>query len=351
MKKTILYAAALLMSATTIAQIPTAGLVAHYPFNGNANDESANSNNGVVNGATLTTDRFGNANSAYNFDGVDDYIEVPHSSALSLDSNTMSISFWTNVAIWPIANEMEDYLFSKQSGVGNSQSGFHVYVHGGNNVLPKSFTYRYRNGTSSNWGAASYSDSAYAVNKWYHVVSSIDDSTGRLYVDGNLVKSDISTVLGTNSSSLIMGNLSNYQGYFNGTIDDVRIYDKAITKEEVSSLYNEGVCFKTVNVTDTLTIYLSQVITSVNEVSQAATTVKVYPNPTAQNLTVEIDNPSNLSGVTLKVLNAQSVEVHNEAVTGSTQAIDVSGWSAGVYFLHVMNGSTTVDIKKIVVNN
>ena len=107
----------------------------------------------------------------------------------------------------------------------------------------------------------------------------------------------------------------------------------------------------TVSVSDTLSIYLSQIITSVNNASQAATTVKVYPNPVAQNLTVEIDNYANLSGVYIKVLDTQSVEVHNQAVIGSIQSINVSNWSAGVYFLHIMNGSTTVDIKKIVVNN
>jgi len=54
-----------------IAQINLdSGLVAHYPFNGNANDESGNANHGTVNGATHTTDRFGNANKAYCFDGV-----------------------------------------------------------------------------------------------------------------------------------------------------------------------------------------------------------------------------------------------------------------------------------------
>jgi hypothetical protein len=58
------------------AQIPTDGLVAWYPFNGNANDESGNGNHGTVNGATLTTDRFGNANSAYSFDGVNDFIDA-----------------------------------------------------------------------------------------------------------------------------------------------------------------------------------------------------------------------------------------------------------------------------------
>lgn len=58
------------------------GLVAHYKFDGNANDSSGNGNNGVVHGATLTTDRFGNANSAYKFDGEDDWIQVPNSTSL-----------------------------------------------------------------------------------------------------------------------------------------------------------------------------------------------------------------------------------------------------------------------------
>ena len=72
------FAVGLSMTASVMAQVPsyvpTNGLVGWWPFNGNANDESGNGNNGTVNGATLTADRFGNANSAYSFDGVDDYI-------------------------------------------------------------------------------------------------------------------------------------------------------------------------------------------------------------------------------------------------------------------------------------
>ena len=108
---------------------------------------------------------------------------------------------------------------------------------------------------------------------------------------------------------------------------------------------------KNITVQDTLNIYLSNIITSVNDASQAATTVKVFPNPAAQSLTVEIDNYANLSGVTIKVFDALSTEVHNEAVTSSTQSIYVSGWSAGLYFIHVINGASTIDIRKIVVEN
>ena len=62
------------------AQIPSDRLVGYWPFNGNANDESGNCNNGAVNGATLTIDRFGNSNSAYAFDGINDYIGIASSS-------------------------------------------------------------------------------------------------------------------------------------------------------------------------------------------------------------------------------------------------------------------------------
>ena len=81
MKNLLLTAVATLgLTAATMAQVPnyvpTNGLVGWWPFNGNANDESGNANNGTVNGATLATDRFGAVDKAYDFDGVDDIIIV-----------------------------------------------------------------------------------------------------------------------------------------------------------------------------------------------------------------------------------------------------------------------------------
>ena len=94
MKKKILSIACVLVSIMTFAQIPTDGLIAHYPFNGNANDESTNSNHGTVNGATLSTDRFGNVNSAYDFDGTNDYISIPGKAEWDFGLNSFSISVW-----------------------------------------------------------------------------------------------------------------------------------------------------------------------------------------------------------------------------------------------------------------
>ena len=102
---------------------------------------------------------------------------------------------------------------------------------------------------------------------------------------------------------------------------------------------------------DTLVIQLSSLITTVHDPLQVTTTVKVYPNPTERELNISIDNYTNLSGVTFKVINSQSAEVHNESVIGPTQTIDVSEWSAGIYFLQVLNGTDIVDIRKIVVND
>src|SRR5215475_7065552 len=74
------------------------GLLAYYPFNGNANDASGNNNHGTpMNGVQLTTDRFGNANSAYLFDGVDDYITIPNSASLN-PTNAMSVALYFNPA-------------------------------------------------------------------------------------------------------------------------------------------------------------------------------------------------------------------------------------------------------------
>src|SRR5215213_8904042 len=68
-------------------------LVAFYPFNGNANDASGKGNNGNVNGASVATDRFGNSNAAYDFDGVNDFIQIANHSSLDLNYH-FSISVW-----------------------------------------------------------------------------------------------------------------------------------------------------------------------------------------------------------------------------------------------------------------
>lgn len=83
------------LSMNAFAQIPTNGLKAHYQFNGNANDNSGNGNNGTISGATLTSDRFGNINSAFLFDGVNDKITLTNNTLSLPDS--FSVSSWVSI--------------------------------------------------------------------------------------------------------------------------------------------------------------------------------------------------------------------------------------------------------------
>ena len=95
MKKYILASAALLMltltchSQTIPSYVPSNGLVGWWPFNGNANDESGLGNNGISSGSTLTSDRFANSNSAYLFDGVNDYIRITDNSNYSFGTGSV----------------------------------------------------------------------------------------------------------------------------------------------------------------------------------------------------------------------------------------------------------------------
>jgi len=100
--------------------VPSNGLVGYWPFNGNANDESGNGNNGTVNGATLTADRNGVAGNAYNFDGVNDYIKCLNAGPGG--NPTVTVSFWMKRQ-----NNLNGHIF----GYGNNGingKDFRIYV-------------------------------------------------------------------------------------------------------------------------------------------------------------------------------------------------------------------------------
>ena len=105
---------------------------------------------------------------------------------------------------------------------------------------------------------------------------------------------------------------------------------------------NSNGCFSN---SDTVQI----IITSIESIS--SNSLLVYPNPSQKNMTVAINNPIDRTGLSIKVFDAHAIEVYNQFVKGKTQTIDVSSWSAGIYFLQVMNGSDIIGFRKIVVNN
>jgi len=197
------------------------GLVAHYPFNGNANDESGNGNDGTVNGATLTEDRFGNADSAYDFDGQDDNIEIVSGPNLQGSSQTSLLAWFKS---------------DPSKGTGNSRI---IEIGGGPSngtalVLPTgAIAWIHADGARK--GQISSSGGTPNDDEWHFLAFTYDGSTTKLYMDGLLNSSDSASGV---IDSPPVASIGFYESHvFGGVIDDIRVYNRALSECEIKSLY------------------------------------------------------------------------------------------------------------------
>ncbi|NVO03522.1 MAG: T9SS type A sorting domain-containing protein [Bacteroidetes bacterium] len=337
MKKiTILFLLSVLIGGLSgFAQIPTNGLIGKWSFTGNANDESGNNYNGTVTGATLTTDRFGNSNSAYSFNGTSNFISVTGLNC----TNDWSISFWylsnsTN------AFDMQ-YLFG--NGVGTNY-GRGIGISGGGNaqITGKKLISYDGNAITGNWAMGP----SYTNAIWYHVVVVDSANYHRVYFDNVMYPKVLLNNI--DLTNLTIGKRSDNVWFFNGKIDDIRTYDRVLTPTEVTALYNEGICFTSITVTDTLIINAN--LTGYYPITYQ-NTIKIYPNPTNDHITIDFgSNYSTLNGYTLKITNSLSQIVYTTPITQLQTIVDLSTWTGnGIYFVHLIDAqSNTIDIRKIV---
>ncbi|MFM1915611.1 MAG: hypothetical protein RLZZ531_1280 [Bacteroidota bacterium] len=233
--------------------VPSNGLVGWWPFNGNANDESGNGNNGTVNGATLTTDRFGNVNVAYQFNGVSEYIEVPHSQSLAITGD-LTISLWKKSQ-----GNLGNYetFVNKRSSQSNWNFSFGASYYYGVGGCPqevnKYFTSR-RNDSGLQY-QLKFTD--YLVSNdssnWTHLVVTINQNSVKFYVNG--VQTDYSCFgnqfsipsVDVGAPLTIGASLPNFNEFFHGTLDDIGIWNRALTDCEVQDLYQAQLGFTTLN--------------------------------------------------------------------------------------------------------
>ncbi len=217
--------------AGSSAQLPAnlqQGLVAYYPFNGNANDESGNGNNGVVNGATLTSDRFGNINGAYSFDGSS-FISVPNISGMGNNSRTFSA--WVNFnSIDNSTGVMSNCFIS--TGTPSFSSTFNFRLIGGRLAI-MGFSNDYFN----------QGGQELFVNQWYHCAVVYDGVRLRFYLDGiyqgeQIVNVPLSTVGQNNFFG--KSNHSGWETFTNGSIDDISIFNRALSSSEIQRLYSSN---------------------------------------------------------------------------------------------------------------
>ncbi len=215
------------------------GLVAYYPFNGNANDETGNGYDGVLkNAPTLTEDRFGNSNSAYEFDGVDDYIELNNNEKI-ISKLPFSISVWANVKELTDAN----YVFC-QRDMNTEHSSSLIGLSTDNTYTNKS---RFSLRNSGQEQSVDFETEIQRNGEWHLYSVTIDENGNvKFFIDEQMVESGVfnyATTLFDNIDMVAIGGvirngLGNY--YFNGYIDDVRIYDRVLNPSEIQSLYTEN---------------------------------------------------------------------------------------------------------------
>jgi hypothetical protein len=211
--------------------------VAYFPFNGSANDVSGNGNNGTPTTPTLTVDRFGNADSAFNFKAdVDSKITVPNSPSLQFDSQ-FTISLWVKFN-QPWSGHVEDLAW-KASGTFSSYTGWEVAVNQDNGV--NYLLFGVLNPGNVQNDSYIFGDFGGAwLGHWRNIVAVQSNGISLLYLDGNLVATENNGGLSTASPAefIIGGSIHPVSGAYNRDIDDVRLYNRALSAAEVASLHS-----------------------------------------------------------------------------------------------------------------
>ncbi len=209
----------------------TTGLVARYPFDGDANDASGNNNHGSLVGPVVsTTDRFGLPNRAYSFNGSNTYILVPGSPSLNSPATGCTQAGWV-----------------LQYGVSQVGSGFNPLIMKSTEV-GNAFMYRmvtnptYFGAAFNNWNTHLSAGQATPLNEWHHFATVFNGSTIKFYYDGALLGSQnmVMTIATDNRALTIGADVPGILEIFNGKIDDVCIYNRALTDADITELYNQG---------------------------------------------------------------------------------------------------------------
>ena len=205
-----------------------ANLVASYEFNGNTNDSSGFGNNGTGGNVLLTTDRFGNSSTAFDFNGTDSFISINNSASLMSPTNELTMVAWVNAYSWSLVGSTGfSPVLMKSDLVGNafqyrmsiSDGGFSIAI--------------------NNWNNSFTSAVDISFNQWHMSAITYKDGQVKGYFNGIFV--DEGTIVGPimmNTLPLDIGrDIPGATEVFNGKIDDVKIYNRELNDLEIFGLY------------------------------------------------------------------------------------------------------------------
>lgn len=269
-------------------------LVAYYPFAGNADDESGHGHDGIVNGATLTTDRFGFPNQAYFFNGSSSYISISNITDIT-GYNEYSICAWVN----PYALNTFNTVVSKVSP--NRDFNLRISDIGS---IKSEFGY----------GATYYyCQSAPGIintGTWYHIAATWDGSAWKLYLNGVFLDSNstLGEVPPWTGTRMDIGAMNGVE-LFTGKIDEVRIYNCAIDANEIN-----------------------QLVIGIDELGSAQNAVLLYPNPASDKVSIDAENE--------QIGLVEIIDVNGRLVTacdGQHGFVDVNNLFPGIYLFRIFN--------------
>jgi len=284
------------------AQVPTTGLLGYWPFEGNA-DEFYFGYPGSIYGATLATDRFGSPNSAFYFNGINDYI---------LSDESLYLTDKVTVCCWvKFTDTLGTMLFLARYG-SYEDHGFML-----GKIASGQVFFAGRDGNNE-YISSPYSTGSYADNDWHFVVGVCNSTIWSLWVDGIYNGSDTTDHTSVNIETesihpLCFGMESgshtlNFQGY----LDDVRIYNRALSENEIQAIYQDST---------------SGLADHRNEVC------KIYPNPATSELRFADINPDRVV-----IYNAQGALVQSVLIEKDSRLVNINMLPSGLYFLEAFEG-------------
>lgn len=215
--------------------IPLNGLMVHYPFSGNANDSSGHNTHGEVFGPSLTKDRNNEDSSAYYFDGVDDFIRVKNSPILDL-TNSITISVWAKGVGTGTRNEVSICGLVSKGPV----EPYGLGLDDGDRVL-------FRIVSTNNWYEVLKTNFSIDSTQWNHYIGVFEAGKSvRMYINGKEIFNNNSSIpqsIDPSDYDLWIGARAHSETpyfpkyYFKGIIDEVRIYNRALSLKEIKSLF------------------------------------------------------------------------------------------------------------------
>ena len=301
-----------LMAQTTI----TTGLKAYYKFDGNYADSSGNNNHGINSGTTFTADRRLNNNKAVDFNGTSSYITIPASTSLNSIKTDFSVSTWVYVTNWFNWGGFKYAPIICKTQISTATQYRFTLLDNAFDVISNTKKFYQTIPTAFNTGT------------WYHVAVSNNGDSCSLYVNGIFVQLTLNGAAfpsDTNQSLEIGRDVAGSLDYLNGSLDELRIYNRALTSQDVTNLYNfTG--------------------TAVLKLDQNKPSFTVYPNPS--NGIFHFEN-SNIDVQSIEIINSLGETVY--ASDKFIENIELNASKKGIYIIRIMDKNNTTYTEKVIV--